>query len=237
MKTALLIALTATACKKAPLRDCSEFQEAERLLDQISNTTLDPTFADPRYAPAVAAFEAIPKDCSQHESAMTIAATIRNAMRAKPPPAAPPVESAVVPPPSSSENDQTAREVADYLQKIEAVPPAPDGSDGAAYASKLMMEAETNEEAAKQLDEWSARAEADLRGMNVPDPCREFHALMLENMQLKGELLDDLAEAIEANDKSAVDDIKARRETVRENDRKLAQMKAQLAQRYRPRGG
>lgn len=60
-------------------RDCPEFDEAQQLLNDLADQTLDPEFKDPAFVAAAERFEAIPSTCKRHQQAVTMAQSIRTA--------------------------------------------------------------------------------------------------------------------------------------------------------------
>ncbi|MCA9553534.1 MAG: hypothetical protein KC933_26080, partial [Myxococcales bacterium] len=71
-----LLLLVAAGCQ-SPKRRCAEYDQAEARFNELTSRVLDPTFGDPRFEPAAAAFEAVPRDCERYESGLAVARTIR----------------------------------------------------------------------------------------------------------------------------------------------------------------
>jgi hypothetical protein len=217
------IALSLGCSKPAPARQCPEFDQAQKLLDQIADETLDPSFGDPRYEPALRAFEAIAPDCAQHSTAVSVAETIRSAMekaQAAPPPA-PPADVVVTPPPQPR-SDAFASDVRDYFEETEA-----DDSQ----MRKLADEAQKSGDFTAVLAEVD-RLESIARAATPPEPCREYHELGLSILAENKAVLEQLRDAIAQKNVEAVKAAAETRAEIKTKEARLQLLKQELEKKY-----
>lgn len=242
MKSRDIVLLTALAgtlagCSKKTARSCEEFDRAQKTLDEISDATLDPTFGDPKFERALKEFEAIPSDCAQHETAMTIAQTIRTAMAQR---RSQPAEAAAIAPPPSPEapapvlqgDEAVKREIAEYFEKVKAAESGPDGTSGEAYFQKLIAEAFQKKGDFERVISEIGRVEGQLRAIDPPPACQELHSAVVGQTAEAKALFQQFQTAIANEDEAAVNAIVQRAPELDAAQARLKQMEQDIRRKY-----
>jgi hypothetical protein len=220
-------------CPKAK-RPCDEYEQAQRMLDQVSNETLDPTFGDPKYAKVLAAFDAIGEDCEQHEAAKTVAQTIRTAMAEKGSAVEAPIVDVAPPPPAApaaAPADDMAKKVAEYFEKADAIDAGPDGNAGGHVMAMLVDGFQKGGDFSGMQAEL-ARAAAGMRSLTPPEPCREYHQQSLELLAMMSSLFRSLETAIAQEDEEALGALDEKEKLMDAELKRLEEMRKELERRF-----